>query len=305
MLKRAFCLLFVMLLCLCGCGATQAPLSWQEQYDLGVRYLNEGNYEEAILAFEAAIAIDPKRPEAYASLADAHFAAGDEAAAKAVLEEGFAATGDQGLQDRLEEDPNEGMTPTERNLFSGPYLVPEDVELLGMTLEDASALALADGIYDSENSSIALEGDLWRFSSLSVWFNETEGYSVLDLYQSNGSAAVDEVQFHGWREDGAEIAVPVHTRGISLSDEWQQVLNALGFSEEEIDLIGGPQDVSVTRETENSQNVWRVGFTGEPSTDGTGRIHFSYRDNAGEIQISLEFFEGVLNNFLVYGSSAV
>lgn len=38
---------------------------WQEQYDLGVRYLNDGNYEEAIIAFTAAIEIDPKKPQAY------------------------------------------------------------------------------------------------------------------------------------------------------------------------------------------------------------------------------------------------
>ena len=71
-----------------------------------MRYLSEGKYEEAVLAFEAAIEIDPKRPETYASLADAHLATGDEAAAAAALEQGVAATGDEGLQGRLE-----GLTP--------------------------------------------------------------------------------------------------------------------------------------------------------------------------------------------------
>ena len=46
---------------------TETPhaATWQEQYDLGVRYLSEGNYQEAILAFTAAIEIDPKQAEAY------------------------------------------------------------------------------------------------------------------------------------------------------------------------------------------------------------------------------------------------
>ena len=44
-------------------------LDWQTQYDLGVRYLSEGNYEEAILAFEAAIEIDPRNADAYLKLA--------------------------------------------------------------------------------------------------------------------------------------------------------------------------------------------------------------------------------------------
>lgn len=46
--------------------------TWQEQYDLGVRYLSEGNYEEAIIAFTAAIEIDPKQAPAYVGRGDAY-----------------------------------------------------------------------------------------------------------------------------------------------------------------------------------------------------------------------------------------
>lgn len=51
--------------------------SWQEQYDLGVRYLSEGNYEEAIIAFTAAIEIDPNRATAYIGRGDAYVASGE------------------------------------------------------------------------------------------------------------------------------------------------------------------------------------------------------------------------------------
>lgn len=70
--KRIFSLVLMMALALgvCACGS-KAP-TWQEQYDLGVRYLSDGNYEEAILAFTAAIDIDSKRPEAYVGLADSY-----------------------------------------------------------------------------------------------------------------------------------------------------------------------------------------------------------------------------------------
>ena len=128
------------LLSLAGCGTKQKALSWQEQYDLGVRYLSEGKYEEAVLAFEAAIEIDPKRPEAYASLADAHLAAGDAAAAKEALDRGFAATGDEGLQGRLEEltppaSPQPNPTPAPADgLFAGPFLAPEELELMQLDL---------------------------------------------------------------------------------------------------------------------------------------------------------------------------
>lgn len=55
---------------------SQGP-TWQEQYELGVRYLSEGNYEEAILAFTAAIEIDPKRAPAYVGRGDAYVLSGE------------------------------------------------------------------------------------------------------------------------------------------------------------------------------------------------------------------------------------
>lgn len=69
MKKRIFSWLMVLLL-LCGCSNQQAR--WQEQYDLGVRYLSEGDYEEAIIAFSAAIEIDPNNPDAYVQRGDAY-----------------------------------------------------------------------------------------------------------------------------------------------------------------------------------------------------------------------------------------
>lgn len=54
-----------------------------DQYlDLGMKYLSEGNYEEAILAFTSAIEIDPKSVPAYEGRADAYAAQGDYAAAE-------------------------------------------------------------------------------------------------------------------------------------------------------------------------------------------------------------------------------
>ena len=71
-------LTLALVLGLCACGQS-AEAEWQEQYDLGVRYLSEGNYEEAIIAFTAAIEIDPKRPEGYTGRGDAYALSGDTA----------------------------------------------------------------------------------------------------------------------------------------------------------------------------------------------------------------------------------
>lgn len=60
----------VILLAACG---QRAP-TWQEQYDLGVRYLGEGSYEEAIIAFTATIIsrFEPARGEPVFDTDEAH-----------------------------------------------------------------------------------------------------------------------------------------------------------------------------------------------------------------------------------------
>ena len=143
MKKRIVGLLLALVsaLTLCACGQKKLALSWQEQYDLGVRYLSEGNYEEAIIAFTAAIEIDPKqadayigrgdayigsseteenlaaaladyqsvlelddtRADAYLGMADVYIRQGDYEKAQEILERGFEKTGDQSISDKLEE----------------------------------------------------------------------------------------------------------------------------------------------------------------------------------------------------------
>jgi len=76
---------------------------WQEQYDLGIRYMEDGNYEEAILAFNAAIEIDPMQADAYLNLANAYIGMNDFDAAKEILEKGYELTGAQVLKDKLDE----------------------------------------------------------------------------------------------------------------------------------------------------------------------------------------------------------
>ena len=79
-MRKAFFLLFAaaaMLFCACSAQPKMeiedAVPSWQTQYDLGVRYLSEGNYEEAIIAFTAAIEIDPKNAEVYEQRGNAYW----------------------------------------------------------------------------------------------------------------------------------------------------------------------------------------------------------------------------------------
>ncbi len=75
-MKRLLVWMGVLSILLTGCGSTKES-SWQEQYDLGMRCLSDGDYEGAILAFSAAIEIDSKRAPAYVGRGDAYVKSGE------------------------------------------------------------------------------------------------------------------------------------------------------------------------------------------------------------------------------------
>lgn len=80
-MKKAAFFFAIMILAasICSCGAPAGTLGWQEQYDLGLRYLSEGRYQEAIIAFTAAVEIDPRHSEVYVSRGDAYVLSGETA----------------------------------------------------------------------------------------------------------------------------------------------------------------------------------------------------------------------------------
>ena len=95
-------LLVLMLLgTLAACGKSAAE-RWQEQYDLGMKYLEEQNYEEAIVAFTGAIEIDPNQPDTYIALSDIYAVLDDIDNQRAILEQGIKATEDEDINLRLE-----------------------------------------------------------------------------------------------------------------------------------------------------------------------------------------------------------
>ncbi len=112
-----------------------AETTWQAQYDLGMRYLSEGNYEQAILAFQAAIEIDPREPMAYVMLSSCYSAIGEYDLAEEVLQQGLEATdGNVEIQAQLEalaevqpagtEPPAVSETPAQPSL-AGAYIMLE------------------------------------------------------------------------------------------------------------------------------------------------------------------------------------
>lgn len=95
-MKRSVLFLTVLaLFFVVGCGTSVS--TWTEQYDLGVRYVSEGRYEEAVIAFQKAIEIDPKQTKPYSALAEIYVTQGDMEKAAEILHQGVQATGDGAL----------------------------------------------------------------------------------------------------------------------------------------------------------------------------------------------------------------
>lgn len=67
-----FGMLLVILLSACN-----RESRWQKQYDLGIQYLTEGKYEEAIVAFNVAIEIEPNQVLAYIGRGSAYISSGE------------------------------------------------------------------------------------------------------------------------------------------------------------------------------------------------------------------------------------
>ena len=263
-MKRTFCVIAVLLLALslCGCAqkAPEGP-TWQEQYDLGVKYLSEGNYEEAIIAFNAAIEIDPKRPEAYIGLADAYTAQGDldkaaeilnqaleavgeNEALSAALAESSAASGDPGIP----MEPGEVVRTKRQDLNDGMYQIWEydasdHVVLLTRYNADGSVYFVHDYFYDAQGNNVAAsitypdgEGSLRREFTFDL-----SGRTIKEIdYRANGVIRTDEFLYSGTAvtislqsvspEEGSAASSFVYT--MSAEDHEVDVYNMSSWSYE-------------------------------------------------------------------------
>ena len=98
-----FLLAMVILAGIFHAGRGSASGRLREQLNLGEKYLTEEDYERAVVAFTEAISLDEKNVEAYLGLAEAYLGLGDEDAALTALRDGYAATQNTQILERMEE----------------------------------------------------------------------------------------------------------------------------------------------------------------------------------------------------------
>lgn len=274
-MKRAYglSLAVALMLVLIGCGDTTGD-TWQEQYDLGIRYLSEGSYEEAIIAFTAAIEIDPKQPIVYMRLADAHERNGDLQAALTVLKNGYDLTGDAELYERMAtledqvatEQLSEELLPIV-DALSIPFQVDEI--LLGRTGIETAKAAYRNRPYAQSN----LMNDDTEDTVYVCFGYETpipEGYEqdefgfLFSGVVENGPVHHIVIQDHDFLCFGA----------LRIGDPSSLVLEYFGLSD-----VAGLLKGSITCETKTEK---KLTFNGDLND-----FYIAYQDGAHEAQLSV------------------
>ena len=92
----------VLIAAVIGIGIYNAPSNRMSRaLDLGARYLEEQNYEQALVEFDKVIAIDPMNTAAYLGKAQAYEGMGDTEQLLAVLQTGYEQTGDGQIKTEL------------------------------------------------------------------------------------------------------------------------------------------------------------------------------------------------------------
>lgn len=265
---------------------TKSTPTWQEQYDLGVRYLSDGNYQEAIIAFTAAIEIDAMRPEAYLKAAEAYEAVGDSEAARAILEKGYAATGDESLRPQEETPAPEPPEETVQEWILDDFISPQE-----LTIGNAPFYTI--DIYTAAESYP--DGSFW---SQSINPNEELLYSAggLTFQQEPNKDVLGIVTYSPNPNHHPEF------RGLTMGTRTEEALKILGFTEYAIQEILNFAENGI--EYSESDMDSKINIVVEKThieiynSEGALSVYISVRPtNAGEkyVDMYLFFTDSVLN----------
>ena len=286
-------------LLLTACGES-IEAQWQEQYDLGVRYLSEGNYEEAIIAFTAAIEIDPKQPDSYLKIAEAYVAIGDVDSAIAALEQGYRQTQDEQIIERLKELQNSQTDYSE--YFSEGMISQEEITIGGVPFYnlDISEVQTLLSTTDRGNSNLSDIEDIDGNIVGKTYSVAQNGYIVINCEQAIESDTLTGLDYSGYY-DGEFIVVNTEIRGISTGDTMKEVLEIIGVNPKGAEILSGlGKSILIgANQTINGGYGWIEVSDEYGSWDGVETVYVNvYLD---DFNIQMDFINNRLISLHCYG----
>lgn len=229
-MKKIILVFFSMIFLITSCGKESIP-SWQEHYDLGMKYLSEENYEEAIVAFVKAIELEANQVEVYLALADAYNQIDKVESALQILREGYEQTDDKRLQKKYEEiraKAEEKMSPIEK--MQSHLIIDEtifDTKILGINFDIENMDAIAQALANETNlSQEEYPGNFTGYVEGEGWMKTTFG-SNDEIYGKVIELRKNEI------EDGI---IPKVAQ-IEVTDTGRMALKKIGFTEDDIEQL--------------------------------------------------------------------
>ena len=162
-----------------------------EQLDLGDKYLSELDYEQAIIAYEAAIEIDPMSVEAYLGLADAYVAMEEYDKAINSLLSGNVVLQDNSFDEQIDLINSMRYLSNPLEVFSGEWICEEDNSLFFSFVDDE---VLFNGNYGNWSTYINDETKKMEIQIEQFTSNDNVCVSTLEIdFLSNERCVVDGI----------------------------------------------------------------------------------------------------------------
>lgn len=262
-IAKLISIITAVMLLMTACKGTGGQSEWQEQFDLGIRFLNEDNYNEAIIAFEAAIEIEPKNPRAYIGLADVYIKLGDKDKAKEVLEKGL-----------------ENIPGNEEIIIRIDGLNDADTTTVTTTQPETTAAPIVTEIPDSEKYIFTFIEELNTpipFTT-SCW---TEGYDTTGTIEFKDYSEFESA-------DGFEAAEGYEWRAVTVildfyDENWQNYGWLTGYGLNDYYYFDEDEDVDFEEDEE-----FTINYNGEDYTKCKSERTNIRSDNKGmEVRVSI------------------
>lgn len=173
--------------------------------EVAQKYLDELNYEQAVVELRMAIEIEPKDSAAYFALAEVYVTMGDYENAMAALEEGYAATGDEEF-------------PAERERIAGEYAELQEQERKEQEQHAEEFYEKYAELYTfaQEEVYLWLGGDYLRYLTFAEW-EQAYGRVVEQLEQYladlDGTEGLPEILYQDDAEGVSVESILYFTKG--------------------------------------------------------------------------------------------
>ena len=269
-----------------------------------MRYLAEGNYSEAIIAFTAAIEIDPKQALAYEKLAKAYIAIGDMDSARVILEGGIQACNEtDSLHRLLAEFSDATSAEEESSYFAENVISPSELTIGGMPFWNLTVADIASVYPNGEYLDLPADDNREiEYDAYTIGESGRRYHCFFANVGKQGEPTLGRflVQYHGFlnEQENAALGYETEVRGIRCGQTISDTLEKIGLQQSTI------EEIKLSNYGNYLLNVYRDSFEERnESSNGHKRVEIAFFEQDKSVWLTLQFVNGILESigFLLNG----